>query len=302
FSRHGKEKDLIGKNVIFNSKMGGGGSGIDWGPLPAKPPANADDSWYKTQNNQGIDITAEIIGVADNGTVGDGSNYVNIAWARRLNTQVSWQYPKCDKNQQCQNSNVMTLVKQDNFADQGYTSIILRVDDPANLQNVADQISKLGYGPVTAQAMLDQINKIMTLVGIVLGAIAGISLFVAGIGIINTMMMATLERTKEIGVMRACGATKGVIRSLFTFEAAMLGFWGGIFGLIGSIFLGQIGKFIITKYGASLGSLPVNNIGSFPLWLIAAVIGFTTLIGLFSGLYPAIKASKLNPVDALRYE
>lgn len=300
YNLHGKEASLIGKNVIFNSKMSGCGTSVDWGSLPAKPPANADDSWCKAQSNQGVDISAEIVGVADNGTAGDGQNYINIAWARRLNTQVSWQYPKCDKNQQC--SNEMVLVKQDNFTDQGYTSIVLKVDDQANLQSVADQVSRLGYGPVTAQAMINQINKIMTLVGIVLGAIAGISLFVAGIGIINTMMMATLERTKEIGVMRACGATRVVIRSLFTFEAAMLGFWGGVFGLIGSIFLGQIAKFIVTKYSASLGSLPVNNIGNFPLWLIATVITFTTLIGLLSGLYPAIKAAKLNPVDALRYE
>lgn len=300
FKQQGHEQELIGKKVVFNSKMGGGGSGVDWGPAPAKPPQNAGEEWYKSQDKNGIDIEAEIIGVADNGTVGDGQNYVNIAWARRLNTQVRWEYPKCEKEQQC--SNVMTLVKDDNFANQGYTSIVMKVDDTANLDSVSDAISKLGYGAMTAQDMLDQINKIMTMVGIVLAVIAGISLFVAGIGIINTMIMATYERIREIGVMRACGATRATIRRLFTFEAALLGFWGGVFGLVISVALGTVGKMLVTKYSASLGSIPVDRIGSFPWWLILSVISFTTLLGLLSGLGPAIKAARLNPVDALRYE
>lgn len=300
FNLHGKEKGLIGQKVVFNSKMGGPGSGVDWGPLPEKPPVNADDSWYKAQGNKGIDITAEIVGVADNGTVGDGQNYVNIAWAKRLNTQVFWKNLDCKKDQQC--SNTMVLEKQDDFKNQGYTSIIIKVDDTTNLQSVADQVTKLGYGAVTAQAMLDQINKILTMVGAVLAVIAGISLFVAAIGIINTMVMATYERIREIGVMRACGATRATIRHLFTIEAALLGFLGGVFGLIISILLGQVAHLLVTKYSANLGNIPVDKIGSFPWWLILGVIGFTTLIGLLSGLGPAIKAARLNPVDALRYE
>ena len=116
------------------------------------------------------------------------------------------------------------------------------------------------------------------------------------------MIMATYERTREIGVMRACGATKATIRRLFTFEAAMLGFWGGLFGLLISYGIGMLAKLLVTKYGANLGNVPVQHIGSFPFWLIAGVISFTTLIGMLAGLYPAIRAARLNPVDALRYE
>lgn len=308
FNQRGHEKELIGKKVVFNSKMGGPGSGVDWGPAPEKPPVNADESWYKAQSNKGIDIEAEIVGVADNGTIGDGQNYINLAWARRLNTQVNWEW---DKTAEQQNNNgdkksngqsYMTLVKHDSFSDQGYTSIIMKVDDTANLSKVSDAVSKLGYGAVTAQAMIDQINKIMNIVGVVLGIIAGISLFVAAIGIINTMVMATYERIREIGVMRACGATKATIRRLFTFEAAMLGFGGGLCGLIISMGLGTLAKFLATKYSANLGNIPIDRIGSFPWWLIVGVISFTTLIGLLSGLGPAIKAARLNPVEALRYE
>lgn len=179
---------------------------------------------------------------------------------------------------------------------------MIKVDDTTNLQSVGAEVSKLGYGVITAQDMLDQINKILTTVGIVLAIIAGISLFVAAIGIINTMIMATYERIREIGVMRACGATRATIRRLFTLEAALLGFLGGVFGMGISFSLGIVARFLVTKYGANLGSLPVDKIGSFPWWLIISVIGFTTLIGMLSGLGPAIKAARLNPVDALRYE
>jgi len=308
FKQGGKEKDLIGKKVIFNSKMGGPGSGIDWGPAPEKPPVDADESWYKSQSNKGIDIEAEIVGVADNGTVGDGANYINIAWARRLNTQVSWQWDdtaskSCQQSQSnnCQSLSTMKLTKQDNFAEQGYTSLMLKVDDTANIGQVAGKVTKLGYGAMTAQEMLDQINQIMTTVGVVLGIIAGISLFVAAIGIINTMVMATYERIHEIGVMRACGATRAVIRRMFTFEAAWLGFIGGLCGLILSYSIGQLAKILAEKYVTN-ANIPLDNLGSFPWWLVVSVIAFTTLIGLLSGLGPAIKAARLNPVDALRYE
>jgi len=114
--------------------------------------------------------------------------------------------------------------------------------------------------------------------------------------------MATYERTREIGVMRACGATRSTILLLFSFEAAILGFLGGVFGVVISFLLGLVAKLLVTKFGASLGTIPIDQIGSFPLWLVGGVLTFTTLIGVLSGLYPAIRASRLNPVDALRYE
>lgn len=199
-------------------------------------------------------------------------------------------------------SKYLILKKDDNFTQQGYSSVVLKADDKTNISLVAKDIQKLGYGANTAEAMIAQINKIFLLVGVGLGLFGGIALFVASIGIINTMIMATYERTREIGVMRACGATRATIRRLFTFEAALLGFWGGAFGLIICIALTQIAKLLVTKYGANLGNIPVDKIGSFPIWLVLIIIGFTTFLGMLSGLYPAIKAARLNPVDALRYE
>jgi len=290
-------EELVGQKVVFNVKTGA--SAPDWGPLPEKPPIDADKDWWESQNDKSREITAEIIGVAENSAMEDNQNYINIAWARKLMTQVRWQNEDCKENQQC--SNKMVLAREDQFTKNGYGSIILKVDETKNLKSLADTITKLGYGVSTAQDMLDEINEIFTGIGIVLGAIGGIALFVAAIGIINTMVMATFERTREIGVMRACGATRATIRRLFTFEAAMLGFWGGIFGLILSVVIGKVGTSVADRYATDI-PIPIDQVAQFPWWLIVGVLTFTTLVGLISGLGPAIKAAKLNPVDALRYE
>ncbi len=302
----GRPEDLVGKKILLNFRAGGG-SAPDWGELPAKPPVEANKEWYDAQNKAGIEIPVEIIGVTDNGALDDGQSYINIAWARRLMVNVSWQQsgqsncngPDC---RQSTSAPIYTLEKYDNFVQQGYSSIILKADSTTNINAIADSVKKLGYGANTAQAMLDQINQILLMISAVLAVIGGISLFVATIGIINTMVMATYERTKEIGVLRACGATRATIRRLFMAEAACLGFLGGVFGILISYGLGQIAQLLVSKYGADLGNLPIDNIGSFPFWLVLAVVAFTTVLGTISGLLPAIRAARLNPVEALRYE
>lgn len=326
---------LIGKKVLLSYESGPG-SGPDWGNPPAKPQMNKDGEW-KDGNEKPImiDIPAEIVGIADNRLMNSDQNYVTIAWAKKLMTTVNWQFDdsarkECDKNnevkmqelkQQAQNSGDKTILddasrnmtrcddlvqmilkKDDGFVRNGYGSVIIKVKDEKQIAKVAEGVQKMGYGAVTAQNMIDQINKVIAGISLGLGVIGGISLFVAAIGIINTMLMAGYERIREIGVMRACGATKSNIRLLFTLEAAFLGFWGGIFGLIISVVLTQIAKFGIKKFGGSLNELPLDHVGDFSIWLILAIIAFTTLIGLISGLYPAIRASRLNPVEALRNE
>jgi len=291
-------QDLIGKRIVFNMKMGG--NAPDWGPLPEKPPMNADKEWWEAHNDDVHEITAEIVGIAKNSAMDDNQNYINIAWAQKLMTQVRWESSEC-KNNNGPCEQIMQLVKDDQFTKNGYGSIILKANDTKNLGSIADAVSGLGYGVSTAQDMMDEINNIFAGIGIILGVIGGISLFVAAIGIINTMVMATFERTREIGVMRACGATRATIRHLFTFEAAMLGFWGGLFGLGLSYLIGKVGTQIADKYATDI-PIPVDQVAQFPWWLVTGVVAFTTLIGLMSGLGPAIRAARLNPVDALRYE
>jgi len=198
-------------------------------------------------------------------------------------------------------SSLQILTKDDGVLRNGYGSILLRADNTANIESVGKDIKNLGFGAQTAKDMLDNIEKIFGLIGLIIGAIGGIVLFVAALGIINTMIMATYERTREIGIMRACGATRANIRNLFIFEAGILGFLGGVIGLALSYGFAKIGNAIGNRI-AIAQNVPINNLISFPLWLIISVIALTTLIGIIAGLIPAIRASHLDPVEALRYE
>lgn len=145
---------------------------------------------------------------------------------------------------------------------------------------------------VTAEKTKKQFESITTSVTLVASGVVGISLLVGGIGIMNIMLVSVTERTKEIGIAKALGATPQFILFQFLIEALLLSLLGGIIGLL----LG---------YGlASLVSLMMPGASGVivPLWAIGLSFGFTTAIGVIFGLAPAIKAAKLNPVDALRYE
>jgi putative ABC transport system permease protein len=147
----------------------------------------------------------------------------------------------------------------------------------------------------TAENLLAQSLAILGVVQFFVLAISAISILVGGIGFTNTMFMAVSERTREIGTMKAMGATDALIRSLFLAEAAIIGLSGGILGII----VGYIAAFGIAAFASQAGF-------ALPLTLDAGTIvfgvGFSVLIGVIAGLAPAEKAIRLDPVEAIRYE
>jgi ABC-type antimicrobial peptide transport system permease subunit len=298
----GKPEEIIGKKMLF---IFDGVSYPDWGEDPPKPTQNMNENWWEEQKKNSHEIKVEIIGVMESGPTSGGQNFVTLDFAERLMTQKNWKYDESSKQESKDGGNyqepTLKLEKTNNLEKNGYGSIMIKADDTQFVQGIAEEIKAQGYGVSTAQEMIDEMIKAFNGIGIVLGAIGGVALFVAAIGIINTMVMATYERTREIGVLRACGATRATIRKLFILEAGMIGFWGGVFGLGFSYAIAQVGNLISNKYFSQY-SIPIQNIASFPLWLIIGVLIFTTLLGIFAGLYPAIKASRLDPVEALRYE
>lgn len=165
---------------------------------------------------------------------------------------------------------------------------------------VASDIEALGFYTITAEEILEEINNVFNIIQVVLSAFGVIALVVASIGIINTLIMSIYERTREIGIMKAVGARKRTIRLMFTIEGGALGFLGGAVGIAFAYILGQ-GLNII---GAQtfLSDFPNFNMSVFPAYLIFGVIGLTTAISLLAALYPANRASNLDPVEALRYE
>jgi putative ABC transport system permease protein len=176
----------------------------------------------------------------------------------------------------------------------------VKAQKTSQVDAIAKAVQDLGFGAVTPAQILDQINKTFKVIQIVLAAFGIIALVVAAIGIINTLIMAIYERTREIGVMKAVGATRNDIRLLFTVEGGALGFLGGTVGVLLAVLFGQILNFVAAR--TFLSSYPGFTISVFSIWLILGVIALTTAIALVAGLAPANRAAKLDPVDSLRYE
>lgn len=142
----------------------------------------------------------------------------------------------------------------------------------------------------SAKSEISQMNSAMSSIQIAIGAIAAISLLVGGIGVMNILLVSVTERTKEIGIRKALGATRGDIRKQFIIESVIICIIGGIFGIILGTIIGLVGSNL-------LDAQTFPSIGS-----IVIAVGFSMLIGIFFGYYPANKAAKLDPIEALRYE
>lgn len=237
---------------------------------------------------------------------------VPLAWARGMDQQQHYESgptppPTCQAQagyrQQCAPSPppAATLVVTDQLATLGYNALTVKADSTSNVTDVVNSIKKLGVGAADAQTFINTQLAVFNVLGYILGGIGGISLVVAAVGVINTMVMAILERTREIGVMRAVGAKRSTVSLLFTFEASLLGLIGGAIGLGVGYGLILAANPIINRQLAT-NNIHVSNIISLPLWLILGVLGVTTMIGLLAGLYPAHRAARLDPVEALRYE
>lgn len=179
-----------------------------------------------------------------------------------------------------------------------YDQVIVSVDDMENVEDVKAQISDLGYQCYSESEWIKQAQQEMLIIEAVLGGIGAISLFVAAIGIANTMMMSIYERTKEIGVMKVLGCSLGNIRMMFLTEAAFIGFIGGIIGLIISYVL----SFICNLFLPALVGYEGQNISVIPIWLVLVAVVFSTLIGMLAGFFPAQRATKLSPLAAIRNE
>jgi putative ABC transport system permease protein len=189
---------------------------------------------------------------------------------------------------------------------EGYAMIIVKAENPDVVIELADQINSLGFMANTPQAVVEGINSFFTVLQIVFGGVGAIALLVAAIGIANTMTMSILERTREIGLMKAVGATNQDVLSIFLGEAAGIGFIGGLGGVLLGWGSSAVLNLIALSYFASQvseqGGMPPTMVTTTPLWLPIFGLIFATLVGLVSGLYPALRAATMVPVNALKYE
>lgn len=180
-----------------------------------------------------------------------------------------------------------------------YTNAMVQVDDIDNVDVVASEIQNLGYKVTTNAEYLKSMQKQFAMIQAVLGGIGAVSLFVAAIGIMNTMMMSIYERTKEIGVIKVLGCSLKNIKQMFLLEAAFIGFIGGVSGNLLSFLMSFIIN-ILTGNGSAMGL--DGNISYIPPWLVIASMAFAVLIGMVAGYFPALRAMKLSPLAAIRNE
>lgn len=189
-----------------------------------------------------------------------------------------------------------------------YSSIIVKVDDIKNMRDVNEKVKALGYNAQSNLQATDALNKNVESTQKILGGIGAVSLLVAAIGIANTMVMSIYERIKEIGIMKVIGANVSDIKKMFLTEAAFIGLFGGAMGIGVSYIASSIINYLAKKgnpdeMGGMMGGLPMmgeGKISIIPIWLVLVALLFATVVGVISGYYPAQKATKLSPLEAIR--
>ena len=182
-----------------------------------------------------------------------------------------------------------------------YSSISVRVKNPAEVQKVEDAVKKMGFTTFSILDASRSLQQVFRVLFAFLGIFGSLALTVASIGIVNTLVMAILERRREIGIMKAIGASDADVKKLFFAEAGAMGILGGIVGVVLGWAIGQIINFG-TNVWLKSQSIPPEHFWVVPWWLVGFAIGFAFLVSLISGLYPAGRAARLDPVQALRYE
>jgi len=182
-----------------------------------------------------------------------------------------------------------------------YQSLTVRVSSPLQVAPAEDAINQMGYTTISPMDNARSLRRFFAILDMFLGIFGSLALAVASLGIINTLVMAILERRREIGILKALGAGDRDIRQLFFAEAGAMGLLGGVLGVALGWAIGRAIHFGTTIY-LRRHEMTGENVWSVPWWLVVGAVGFALLVSLAAGIYPAARAARLNPVEALRYE
>ncbi|HEY0077030.1 MAG TPA: FtsX-like permease family protein [Pyrinomonadaceae bacterium] len=184
----------------------------------------------------------------------------------------------------------------------GYGSATVRVENPLLVKDVSKRLDELGFRSFSLFSQLDEIRKVFLIINAALGLLGSISLLVASFGIANTMIMSILERTREIGIMKAIGAEDREIKLIFFVEAAVIGLFGGVLGTLAGWGIDKLAnrlayQFILKPKGGAF-----IDFFSLPAYLWLGAILFAMLVSVAASLYPASRAARIDPVRALRHD
>ena len=234
---------------------------------------------FKTNDNQITTLPLRVVGVSTKGLRTNIATFVDASTAEQIH---SMQTPEAENEK--------------------FTSFSIQMDsaDEAKIQAAKRTLAERGYEGDTFADTQERIYDAISIFKIAMGLIAGIALLAASFGIINTLVIAVIERTKEIGLQKALGMGRGKIFAIFSFEAILIGFWGALLGTLGGIAVGLIAnQVLITAYAESFEGF---TLFVFTLPSILTVMVLVSAIAFFAGVVPSIRASRLNPIESLRYE
>jgi putative ABC transport system permease protein len=277
-------KDLIGKDLVLRY---------------AERQSLVSESGGDAQNSGGFSVVPKekhlrIIGVVEtepaSGFGGFGSGRLLIP------------LPVAETLRAAQVNDLRDVLRSGSSPDKpAYASLSVRVRSPSLVDATEKKIKDMGFSAFSLLDASKSLRIFFSVFDLLLGIFGSLALAVATLGIVNTLVMAILERRREIGVLKALGAADGDVKQLFFVEAGVMGLTGGVLGVLLGWMIGQA-LTLATNIYLKRQELPGVQISSVPLWLIAGAIGFAVLVSLIAGLYPASRAARLNPVDALRYE
>ncbi|PLS81290.1 hypothetical protein CYG49_02470 [Candidatus Saccharibacteria bacterium] len=270
-------QELVGKTIIVTTREGYRGEGA---AIPARTATRAQQEAF---NDTSTELRAQIVGISNPGNNED-QVLIPLNWGRQIATAQYW--------------GVNGLEGTDRIAEEGFSSIFVQVDTADNVRSVAEHIEGLGYGVISTQSQIDQVNQFTVVMWVVLGAVSLVSLLAACLGIANTMLMTIAEERYAIGVWRAFGARKRVIAAQFLLQAAVLGLVGGSIGSAVGLLISQQVNQRIEQLLIAQG-LTTVSISTAPMMLLLSAVGLTILLATLSGLYPALKAANQDPSRAL---
>lgn len=182
-----------------------------------------------------------------------------------------------------------------------YSQLKVAATSQQNLPMVRKQIESMGFATYSVSDTVDQINNFFATARLILGLVGMVALFVASLGMFNTLTVSLLERTREVGLLKAMGMRSTEVRNLFLTESIIMGFLGGIMGVFLGFLLGKGLSAVISVFSVASG-LGVINITYIPWKLSLSIALISLLVGILTGIYPAIRAQRISALNALRYE
>jgi putative ABC transport system permease protein len=261
-------------------------------PSAANTPGNAEEApgGFSVVPKE---LRLQIIGVVETEPAAGYGGYGNARLLMPLKTAATLRA--------AQVNDLRDIVRGSNAKETTYASLSVRAKSPSHVEALEASIKGLGFNSFSLLDASKSLRTFFSVFDLLLGIFGSLALAVATLGIVNTLVMAILERRREIGVLKALGAADTDVRQLFFFEAGVMGFLGGILGVLFGWLLGRALTFGTNVYLHRQNLNPIE-LSSVPWWLVLSELAFAVLVSLAAGLYPASRAAKLNPVDALRYE